>query len=95
MVQAIINIKESTNRILNILKAKYGLKDKSQAIDLMAKQYGEEILEPELRPEYIKKAKKIMKEKPIRVVNDNTHVYWLAFTNRPHWLHADKEQKKR
>jgi len=67
MVQAIINIKESTNRILNILKAKYGLKDKSQAIDLMAKQYGAEVLEPELRPEYIKKAKKIMKEKPIRV----------------------------
>ena len=41
MVQAIINIKESTNRILNILKAKYGLKDKSQAIDLMAQQDGQ------------------------------------------------------
>jgi len=67
MVQAIINIKENTNRILNILKAKYGLKDKSQAIDLMAKEYEQEILEPELRPEYIEKAKKIMKEKPIRV----------------------------
>ena len=67
MVQAIINIKESTNRILNILKAKYGLKDKSQAIDLMANEYEQEILEPELRPEYIEKAKKIMKEKPIRV----------------------------
>ena len=67
MVQAIINIKESTNRVLNILKAKYGLKDKSQAIDLMANEYEQEILEPELRPEYIEKAKKIMKEKPIRV----------------------------
>jgi hypothetical protein len=67
MVQAIINIKENTNRILNILKAKYGLKDKSQAIDLMAKEYEHEILEPELRPEYIEKAKEIMKEKPVRV----------------------------
>ena len=67
MVQAIINIKENTNRVLNILKAKYGLKDKSQAIDVMAKEYEQEILEPELRPEYIKKAKKIMKEKPVRV----------------------------
>ena len=67
MVQAIINIKESTNRILNILKAKYGLKDKSQAIDLMAQQYDQEILEPELRPEYIEEAKKIMKEKPIKI----------------------------
>ena len=67
MVQAIINIKENTNRVLNIIKAKYGLKDKSQAIDLMAEEYEQEILEPELRPEYIKKAKKIMKEKPIQV----------------------------
>ena len=67
MVQAIINIKENTNRVLNILKAKYGLKDKSQAIDIMAKKYEQEILEPELRPEYIRRAKKIMKEKPVRV----------------------------
>ena len=67
MVQAIINIKENTNRILNILKAKYGLKDKSQAIDIMAKEYEQEILEPELRPEYIEKAKEIMKEKPVKV----------------------------
>jgi len=67
MVQAIINIKENTNRVLNILKAKYGLNDKSQAIDLMAKEYEREILEPELRPEYIKKAKEIMKEKPVKL----------------------------
>lgn len=67
MVQAIINIKENTNRILNILKAKYGLKDKSQAIDIMAEEYEQEILEPELRPEYIEKAKRIMKEKPEKV----------------------------
>lgn len=62
MVKAIININESTNRLINIIKAKYGLKDKSQAIDLMAEQYEEEILEPELRPEYIEKIKKIQKE---------------------------------
>lgn len=67
MVKAIINIKENTNRILNILKAKYALKDKSQAIDIMAQQYQQHILEPELKPEYIEKAKEIMKEKPIQV----------------------------
>ena len=67
MVQAIINIEDHTNRILNIVKAKFGLRDKSEAIDLMATQYEEDILEPGLRPEYIKKAKKIMKEKPIHV----------------------------
>ena len=67
MVQAIINISDHTNRILNIIKAKYNLKDKSEAIDMMAEQYEEEVLEPELRPEYIEKAKKIKKEKPIHV----------------------------
>jgi len=67
MVQAIINIEEHTNRILNIIKAKYGLKDKSSAIDLMATQYEEEILEPELKPEYVEKAKKIIQQKPVDV----------------------------
>ena len=67
MVQTIINIEEHTNRILNIIKAKYSLKDKSSAIDLMATQYEEEILEPELKPEYIEKAKKIIQQKPINV----------------------------
>jgi hypothetical protein len=61
MVQAIININEKANRILNILKAKYGLKDKSQAINLMAEHYEKELLEPELRPEYVEKIRKIEK----------------------------------
>ncbi len=55
MVQAIINIEDRTNRILNIIKAKFGLKDKSEAINVMAKQYEKELLEPQLRPEYIEK----------------------------------------
>jgi hypothetical protein len=67
MVQALINVSEKTNRLLNILKAKYGLKDKSEAIDLMAELYEKELLEPELRPEYLKKAESIMKEKAINV----------------------------
>ena len=67
MVQAIIDIEDNTNRVLNIVKAKFGLKDKSEAINTMAKQYEESILEPELRPEYVEKAKKIMRQKKIHV----------------------------
>ena len=63
MVQAIININEHANRVINIVKAKFGLRDKSEAIDLMAEQYEEEILEPELRPEYKDKLAKIVKGK--------------------------------
>jgi len=63
MVQAIINIDEHANRVLNIVKAKFGLKDKSQAIEMMAEEYEKQVLEPELRPEYIKKLAKIRKGK--------------------------------
>ena len=67
MVQAVINITEHTNRILNILKAKYGLRNKSESIDLMAEQYEEDVLEPELRPSYVRKMKRRMKEKAIKI----------------------------
>lgn len=72
MVQAIINIEEDTNRILNMVKAKYALKDKSEAINMVAKQYADLILEPELRPEYIQKAQEIQKQKTIKVGNINS-----------------------
>jgi len=62
MVQAMIKIKDRTNRVLNIVKAKYGLNDKSSAIDLVVSTYEENILEPELRPEFVKKIKKIEKK---------------------------------
>jgi hypothetical protein len=67
MVQAIINIDDDTNRVLNIIKAKYGLKDKSAAINKMAAEYEDVILEPELKPEYIEKLKKIQKQEVIEV----------------------------
>lgn len=63
MVQAMINITENANRVLNIVKAKHGLKDKSEAINLVVSEYEENSLEPELRPEYNKKLDKIVKGK--------------------------------
>jgi len=66
MVQAVINIQDHANRILNIVKAKYGLKDKSQAIELVIAQYETSFLEPELRPEYIDKLNKIRKGKYVK-----------------------------
>lgn len=66
MVQAMVNISKEANQILNIVKARHNLKDKSQAIEFVTLDYGEEILEPELRPEYIKKLNRIKKEKGIK-----------------------------
>lgn len=73
MVSAVIHIDDRTNRILNMIKAKYDLKNKSEAIDMMAIEYEEQILEPELRPEYIEKLKRIDKEKSIRVKDFRKH----------------------
>jgi len=65
MVQAMININENSNRVLNIVKAKYGLKDKSEAIDLVVGEYEQTFLEPELRPYYKKKIQKIIQGKHV------------------------------
>jgi hypothetical protein len=67
MVQAVINIDDKTNQVLNIIKARYGLKDNSEAIMYMTAEYEKDHLEPELRPEFIKKAQEIMKQEPIDV----------------------------
>ena len=60
--KAMVMISEKANRILNVVKAKYDLKDKSQAINRMAEEFGETLLEPQLRPEYLVKLRKIEEE---------------------------------
>lgn len=62
MIQAVIEIPEEANQILNIVKARYNLKTKSEAISKIVIDFGGNILEPELRPEYIEKLKKIQEE---------------------------------
>ena len=70
MVKAIIDIDKEANRVLNILKAEYGLRDKSQAINKMAEEFKRFVkIEPEVRPEYIKKLKRIQKQKHIKIGN--------------------------
>lgn len=67
MVQALIELDENTNRVLNIVKAKFGLKDKSEAIKVVVTEYIEMEEEPELKPEFIQKMAQIMKQKSIKV----------------------------
>jgi len=67
MVQALITLNENANRVLNIVKAKFDFKDKSEAIEYIINKYIEYENEPELKPEFVEKIKKIKKEKSIRV----------------------------
>ena len=67
MVKAIVNIDERGNRILNIVKAKENLKDKSDAINLILSIYAKEMLEPELKPEFIKELLEAQNEKTVKI----------------------------
>lgn len=73
MVQANIKISDSSNQVVNVVKARYNLKDKSAAIDLIIEEYAEIILEPMYRPiseiefsdEFIAETLEDMKEEPM------------------------------
>ena len=69
MVQAMIEIPEEANHILNIIKARYNLKTKSEAIAKIVIECGANIIEPELRPEYLEKLQKLEKEKGVSFKN--------------------------
>ena len=61
MPQAIINLGEREDRILTIVKGKFGLKNKSEAMNMVINQFEENLLEPELRPEFKEELSKIDK----------------------------------
>ncbi len=63
MAQALIHLDEHEDRILTIVKGKYGFKNKSQAVNFVIHKFEEELLEPELRPEYARKLETIRKGK--------------------------------
>ena len=73
MVQAMIEISKETNQILNIVKAKHNLRDKSKAIEKVVLEYGTEMLEPALKPEFIEKMKKRQEEPTVKVNDFKKH----------------------
>ncbi|MBT4805051.1 DUF2683 family protein [Candidatus Woesearchaeota archaeon] len=73
MVQAMIQISENANQVLNIVKARFNLKDKSEAIEKVVLDYGGDILEPELRPEFVSKMKERQKESTVKVKDFKKH----------------------
>ena len=73
MVQAMIDISDEANQILNIVKAKHNLRDKSKAIEKVILEYGTEVLEPELKPEFIEKMKKRQLEPTVKIDNFKKH----------------------
>ncbi len=73
MVKAMVNLSEYENRVLNIIKAKFGFRNKSEAIEWIIQKYESEFLEPELRPEFVAKMRKREKEPIVHVKDFRKH----------------------
>ena len=67
LVQSLVRVSEDANRVLNVVKAKHGLRTKSEALDLVARAYAKKLLEPDLRPEYVERLKAIEKQRSVLV----------------------------
>lgn len=62
MIDARVSLSKYANRVLTVVKAKYDLRDKSQALNKFVEMYGGNELEPEVKESYIKKILKIEEE---------------------------------
>jgi hypothetical protein len=77
MVKNVIELGERENRVINIVKAKYGLRDKSQALSVIINRFEECELEPELRPEFVKEIEETRKHGKFKNVKDFAQEYGL------------------
>ena len=70
MVQNIIKLSDKENRIINMVKAKFGMKNKNQALGFMiqvyAKQFLPEALQPTERPKRILDRKQVVNVEELR-----------------------------
>ena len=66
MVQSIIDVGTREDKIINIVKAQQGLKNKSDAVSLVLNVYADAFLETQLRPEFIERMNKIDNEKGVK-----------------------------
>ncbi len=53
MTSMSITVSEYTNKVLGVIKEKFGLKDKAEALDKFADIYGEEFVEKEVKDEVV------------------------------------------
>jgi hypothetical protein len=69
MPKAVVNLSERANRVVNIVKAKEGLRGKSEAIERIVAEYEEHLLEPAFRPEFVASVQRARKG-PARKIKD-------------------------
>jgi hypothetical protein len=73
MVSAQIDLTDHESSVVNIVKAKYGFRNRNDAIRHIIQQFEAEFLEPELRPEFVKRMNRRANEPAIRVKDLKGH----------------------
>lgn len=59
MPKAVVELSEHANRVVNVVKARDGLRGKSEAIESIVSAYEQQILDPALRPEFVREIQRI------------------------------------
>ncbi len=67
-----VKVDEYTNRVLGVVKEKYGLNDKGEALDKFAEMYGDEFVDKEVKEEVIKEV----------IESCNRHIKKYGFRSR-------------
>ncbi len=73
MVKSLINLTDYEDAVVNIVKAKFGFKNKNEAIRYIISQFESEFLEPELRPEFIERIEERQGEPVVKVKDFKRH----------------------
>lgn len=69
MPKAVIDLSEHTDRIVNVVKARDGLRTKSQAIEAIVAAYEELVLDPAFRPGFVADLERL-RQGPFKRVDD-------------------------
>lgn len=62
MISARVELDNYSNRVIGIIKVKFGLKDKSEALNKFIELYGDDVMEKEASEEYTKKVIHLVKK---------------------------------
>ena len=61
MPKSVVNLSDHANRVVNIVKAREGLRGKSEAIERIVEEFEEHVLDPRLRPAFADDLERIRK----------------------------------
>jgi hypothetical protein len=69
MPRAVVELSEHANRVVNVVKARDGLRGKSEALEAIVAAYEESVLDPSLRPRFISDLERVRQGKFRRVTS--------------------------